>query len=498
MNAICLPLNRLSIAGLLCLLSAMMPPPVVAAEVTQVEQNKLSVSVQHTDIAEVYEMLSRHAQANILLSSGVSGDVSVNLYDVSLEEAIMSVAAAGGYAVQRRNSTYIISKHDDAGKDIAGGLTIVRAFKVQYTPPKDIEEILKKHLSRYGKVTTLEEQKMLVVEDLPDFVAQLEQLIQQLDRQPTQILIEAKILEISLTDTEAYGIDWTKFFKSSGGTGSFGTQGLSAPGAPGLFFSFINDNISIGLDALSSKGRVRTLSTPKLLTLEHQEAEVIIGDRLGYKVTTTINQVTSESIAFIESGVILKVTTFVDQAGQIMMDIHPEVSTGTVTDGIPSIATTEVSTQLLAEDGQTVFIGGLIKNSLSESRNGVPILGDLPVLGRLFSNTNDLSIDTETIVLITPRIIRTPMDMFNISDTPRVDKVDTALQKEAIDINRKFEPREPVEEVGNNPQTNSDSGHCEQRGPSFITSGNCSPVATDMTSGATLFGLFSSDKDEVQ
>ncbi len=493
MNAIYRPSSKLAITILLCVLSSIMLSPVVSADVTKTENNSLSVSVQHTDIAEIYEMLSRHAKANILLSSGVNGDVSVNLYDVTLEEAIMAVAAAGGFAVQRSNGTYIISKHEDAGKDIAGGLTVVRAFKVQYTPPRDIEEIIKKHLSRYGKVTTLAEQRMLVVEDLPDFMVRVEELVRELDRQPTQILIEAKILEISLTDTEAYGIDWTKFFRSSGGTGSFGIQGLSAPGAPGLFFSFINDNISVGLDALSSKGRVRTLSTPKLLTLEHQEAEVIIGDRLGYKVTTTINQVTSESIEFIESGVILKVTTFVDQAGHIMMDIHPEVSTGTVTDGIPSISTTEVSTQLLAEDGQTVLIGGLIKNTLSESRNGVPILGDIPVLGRLFSNSNDLSINTETIVLITPRIIRNAMDMFNLNDKQRVDRIDTSLEKDGIETNRKFEPRASEALPDNNPQTETTAPECEQRGPGFIPARNCQPDPQGMSKNSSLFGFFNAD-----
>ena len=103
-------------------------------------------------------------------------------------------------------------------------------------------------------------------------------------------------------------------------------------------------------------GRVRTLSTPKLLALEHEEAEVIIGDRIGYRVTTTINQVTTESIEFLESGIILNVQPYVDRNGRIMMDIHPEVSTGTITnDGMPNQTTTEVTTQLLADDGQTIF-----------------------------------------------------------------------------------------------------------------------------------------------
>lgn len=471
MNRNCQPYNKRMrrLFALICLLWL----PLAASAVTGTG-DKISISVQHTGINEIFEMLSRQSRVNILLGKGVEGEVSVNLYDVNMDTAIHAVATAGGFAVERSDNSYFITKRDEVGKDIAGGLTRMKAIRVQYSKPRDVEEILKKHLSRHGKITTLEEQKILVVEDLPDFVSRIETLVTELDRQPTQILIEARILEVALTDEDAYGIDWSKFIRSSGGTGAFGVQGLATPGAPGLFFSFINDNISIALDALRSNGRVRTLSTPKLLTLEHKEAEVIIGDRLGYKVTTTINQVTSESVAFIESGVILKVTTFVDHQGRIMLDIHPEVSTGSVTDGIPSITTTEVSTQLLAEDGQTIFIGGLIRNSVSESTSGVPVLGDIPVVGKLFSNKSNLTLDSETIVLITPRIIHDAMDLYDINDESRVRQVDKDLKDHADEINQRFEPAAETEK----PLTEADrpvSSNCQQHGPVFMPGQDCRP-----------------------
>lgn len=150
-----------------------------------------------------------------------------------------------------------------------------------------------------------------------------------------------------------------------------------------------------------------SFALPKLLTIENRESSVIIGDRRGYSVTTTINQVTAESIEFLESGVILRVTPSVDAAGKIMLDIHPEVSTGVVdtTSGIPSQTTTEVSTRMIVYDGQTVFVGGLIKNTVDESRQSVPLLGKIPGIGRLFSNSQKTSLKTETIVFITPTVI---------------------------------------------------------------------------------------------
>jgi type II secretory pathway component GspD/PulD (secretin) len=154
-------------------------------------------------------------------------------------------------------------------------------------------------------------------------------------------------------------------------------------------------------------GRVRALATPSLLAMEHQEAEVIIGDRLGYSVTTTINNVSTESIQFLESGVILKVVPFIDRFGRIMMKIHPEVSTGTINEdtGIPDQATTEVTTHLLVEDGQTIFIGGLIRSNITSGHQGVPILEDIPLLNYFFTKDDNVALNTETIVMITPHII---------------------------------------------------------------------------------------------
>jgi type II secretory pathway component GspD/PulD (secretin) len=181
------------------------------------------------------------------------------------------------------------------------------------------------------------------------------------------------------------------------------------------------------------------LSTPKLLALENQEASVIVGDRRGYAVTTTINQVTSESIEFLESGVILRVTPHVDSEGRVMMDIHPEVSTGVVdANGIPSQTTTEVTTRLLVGSGQTVFIGGLIKQTRTESRKGVPLLGRIPGIGLLFSSREVTSTNTETVVIITPRVIGEINAQWNTKPQSEVEKLDRRLQNRASDIDEEM------------------------------------------------------------
>ncbi len=410
------PARKFLAAGLFCL-------GLAGATATPAHAEKVSININEMPIAEVMDMLSRRHRINILLASGVSGTVSANLYDVEIPQALRMIAEAAGLNVEQRDQGFYLQPRTDSGKYYASGLTQLKTFRIQYSDPLEIQPILEKHLSHYGKITALPERKLLVVEDQPAFLKRIEALLQELDRQPRQILIEAKILEITLRESDAFGIDWTQIL--SGERGTVGTVGL-APGAEGFVVDYLTSDLNVFLNALQTNGRLHTLSTPKILALEDQQAQTVIGDRQGFKVTTSINQVTTESIEFLESGVILKVTPSVDEKGRVMMDIHPEVSTGTVNlQGIPSQTTTEVTTQMLVDSGQTVFIGGLIKHSEELDTRGVPLLSRIPYLGRLFTQQTSSLIRTETIVLITPRVIDPEDRRLSLLSQTREDLIST-------------------------------------------------------------------------
>ena len=391
----------------------------------------ITVTFKNAPIAEAYEMLSKKERVNIILGKGVNATINACLYSVTLDEAVHALADTAGYTVKKRRRGYAILTKDEADDQQT---TIIRTFKIQYSEPNKVKEILSEHKSENGKITVLKDRDLLVVEDVSESIGRIEHLLKEIDKPPQQILIEAKILEIDLDDTETFGLDWTRMFNAAGGTISFGMQGFASKTARGFVAQLPDgDDINFVLNLLSEKGRVHTLSTPKLLALENQEAEVIIGDRQGYAVTTTINQVTSESIEFLESGIILKVIPSVDEQGKILMRIHPEVSTGTISlAGIPSQSTTEVTTDLLAKDGQPIFIGGLIKNTTNRKREGLPILGDIPVMGRLFSSTKDIVENKETIVLITPYIINNKTLAVLNEPIEKVDQVEMTLKENRL------------------------------------------------------------------
>jgi type II secretory pathway component GspD/PulD (secretin) len=230
-------------------------------------------------------------------------------------------------------------------------------------------------------------------------------------------------------------------FSTTDGSGALGVQGLANAASADLFAQYTNSDVDLVLNALKERGRLRTISTPKLLAMEGLEAETVVGTEIGYRVTTTINQVSTESIEFLESGIILKVTPSVDRSGRIMLDIFPEVSTGVVSDdGIPSKATTQVSTRMLVPDGKTVFLGGLIQHQVNNTREGVPGLGDLPVIGGLFSNRAKSITSTEIVVLITPRIVNYAEPQFHEADEMRrVDVIKKIIDEELGATEEKME-----------------------------------------------------------
>jgi type II secretory pathway component GspD/PulD (secretin) len=386
-----------------------------------------SFMFRDTPIAELFEMIARRERINITLGKGVTGNVAVSLYDMTPRDAIFAIAEAGGFQVLTRANGYLVVSPAQAAAETTPTQAMqVRALKVQYSDPALVADILGKYVGRGGKITVLPQRQMIVVEDTPEGMARIVALLREVDVQPRQIMIEAKILEITLDANENFGIDWTRIF-SADGANTIGTTGLAQRGVAGLVFNYVNRNVNVYLSALSNKGRVRTLATPKLLALENQEATTNIGDKLGYRLTTTINNVTSESIQFLETGVILRVTPSVDSDGRIVLRVRPEVSSGSVSAGIPSKKTTEVSTQMVAEDGQSILIAGLIKTSEGRRRIGIPLLGDVPGIGKLFSNNETTGSSTETIVMITPRIVRDARTL--ALEQPSLDKVQRAEQE---------------------------------------------------------------------
>ncbi|MGA9342084.1 MAG: type II secretion system secretin GspD [Rhodanobacteraceae bacterium] len=369
--------------------------------------------------------------------SSTSGNVGQGLHPVTVG-GIGGTGGSGGLSYNRQNSPRPQSKeerstpaHATAG---AGG-----------NKESDI------------RITAVEENNQLLVMSTPLEWDAIQSAIRRLDIAPLQVHIEAKILEVTLTGNLQYGVQWylagligtadgsaqangnyPYAYPPGSGTSytgnshdrhrfSLGATGNVGPtGDGGLFYSFLNKNLEVAINALQTSGQARSLSAPSLVVLNNQEAQINVGTQIPVvqtyispytpvintgtgSSTSGVNNISGAtgSVQYLNTGVQLDVKPRVNPGGLVYMELTQEVSNpGAATaNGNPPINQRQFSTQIAVQSGQTVLLGGLIRDNDSTTDNGIPVLSSIPILGRLFGNTKRSHDRTELIVLITPQVI---------------------------------------------------------------------------------------------
>jgi type II secretory pathway component GspD/PulD (secretin) len=297
--------------------------------------------------------------------------------------------------------------------------TETRIYSLNYTEAEKLKEKLQEILSPIGTFTFDARTNKAMITDLREVLARTDTIIKAIDQPDGQVLIDARIIKVDLTDDLSLGIDWTQIF---GGDLTTRTNfralgdvvGGTATGAGVRIFTTKDDFTQIVIDALKEVTHTETLSNPRIMVANNQEAKILVGTKEAVvTVTTTVpatgSTVSSPEIQFVDVGTKLFVTPNVKRDGNIQMKIRPEVSTSTVetfqTNRIPIVTSTEAETNVLVKSGTTVVIGGLISRGESHEVNQVPLLGSLPVVGRMFRSDVKNDSKTELVVFLTPRII---------------------------------------------------------------------------------------------
>lgn len=363
-----------------------------------------------SDIMEAITLLCKNRGVNVVFGEDVKGEVRVILKDVTFEDAMQAVCESSGLTYSWVGNVIVVE----------GKGTRSRVFRLNYANAKDAQLLVKQALSKTGKIASNDKMKTLLVEDTPYHIARAAEVIEQIDIKPRQVLIEAKIIEVSLRDNWNLGIDWNylavgtelqNLLDDATAAGTMQTAGFArqlSTGLDGFFFTFSNDKLSMMLDALETKTDAKTLAAPRIMVLNNEKAEIMVGDRFGYKVLQTTETATLETVEFLDTGVKLTIEPKISDVGFVILEVHPEVSTGEVVDGLPSKKTSEATTHLLVKDGQTALIGGLMKSERSIINSQVPFFGSIPVLGYLFKKKESRVFRDEIIVLLTPTIIEEP------------------------------------------------------------------------------------------
>lgn len=430
-----------------------LPPPGGEVPVT--------LHVDDIDIRKALEMISRQANASIVVSPGVTGKVTVDFQNMPLNKALDAITRINNAEVQKRDGILYISTVTEARKIEARNLP-VRIYHLQYVRAADMLIMVKPLLSTEGgaKTGVSPESKVgltsttpsvaqtgsigstsdikaggndnaggefLIITDYEEVLKRVDAAITEMDVQPIQVMIEAVIVQVKLSKNMELGASFGIVDSSGKALGVIGDGALinaSTGFSPatvvtsagkvvggfagdtyGLKYGFIGSNVTGYIQALEGAGETKVLAAPRLWVLNKQSAQVHLGKMLGYATTTVTTTGNTQDVKYMSVGTQLRIRPFVSDDGMIRMEVHPERSSGAVdSNGIPQTAVSQVTSNVLVRDGQTMVIGGLIDNDTEQSWTGLPFLSRIPWLGYLFRHTTDTTDKVELVVIITPRI----------------------------------------------------------------------------------------------
>lgn len=267
----------------------------------------------------------------------------------------------------------------------------------------------------------------LVIYATPDEYQSISAALEKLDIVPLQVMIEATIIEVTLNDTLKYGVEW--FFSSGNSEVSFSSLATGVVGSlfPGFSYLFASDDIRVVVNALSRVTDVKVISSPQLMVLDNEKAKLQVGDQVPI-VTRRSQEVTDpgapliNEVEYRDTGVILDIVPRVNASGLVVLDITQEVSDVAQTEDptiTPTIQQRRIASTVAINSGETVALGGLIRDINDNSVSGVPVVSEIPLLGNLFKTTSDVVRRTELLVLLTPRVIRDRVDARIVTDELR-------------------------------------------------------------------------------
>ncbi|WP_170984555.1 type II secretion system secretin GspD [Rhodoligotrophos defluvii] len=253
-------------------------------------------------------------------------------------------------------------------------------------------------------------------------------MLARLDILPLQVLIEATVAEVTLTGDLNYGVEW--FLKSGKFEASFSSlaSGAVAPTFPGFNLFFDSIDASVVLTALSKITDVKVISSPKLMVLDNQSARLQVGDQVPVATQSAVSTIDPDapivnSISLLDTGIILEVRPTVNAGGLVSLQIMQEVSDATVTRSSnidsPTIQKRKVESRLAVQSGETVALAGLIRDRTERGKTGIPLLSDIPGVGTLFSMSKNHGERTELLVLLTPRVVRDPLEIRQLTQDIR-------------------------------------------------------------------------------
>jgi general secretion pathway protein D len=379
-------------------------------------QRPITLEFRDTDLKAVFELISRTTGINFFFDKDIRPDLRATVFvrDTPIEDVIRFVLVTNQLERKVLNQNTLLIYPNTPAKIKDYQELVTRSFYLNHADVKTTATLIK-GMVKTKDVFIDEKLKLLVMRDTPDAIRMAEKLIAAQDIAESEVMLEVEVLEVASNALTELGIRYPDQLTASV-VGSGGAGTLTLPefqNRNSSLYSFSVTNPLLVLNLKQQNGRANTLANPRIRVKDGQKARVHIGDKVPV-ITTTLSATSfvSESVSYLDVGLKLDVEPSISLSNEVGIKIGLEVSnivreikssSGTLT---YQIGTRNAATTLHLRDGETQILAGLISDDDRKTADKVPGLGDLPLLGRLFSSHRDTSTKSEIVLLITPRILR--------------------------------------------------------------------------------------------
>ena len=432
-------------------------------EITVGSFGQVDLHVKELEVSQVLQLLSLQSQRNIIASRNVAGSISADLYGVDFYEALDAILHTNGFGYEEKGNLIFVytTAELEAIKESQRKVTH-RIYRLNYITAADASAFVTPLLSEAGSLSVSADvgagfqpsigdggansyahTDTIIIHDYAEHVDEIVAVLQELDKRPKQVLVEATILQASLTENNAFGVDLSvladfavsRFLDPLGvvdevisgttplnnGSAAFSTSvGNTQTGSGGIKVGVVTHGVAAFIRALDDVTDTTVIANPKMLVLNRQKADLLVGGKQGYLSSTSTDTATTQTVEFLEIGTQLTLRPFISQDDFVRLELRPSVSDGSVSvlggSVIPNTTNQELTTNVVVRNGQTVVMGGLFKEDMTVQRNQVPGLGDIPILGTLFKGRDDTVNRDEVIFLITPTIIKDERKLSRIGE----------------------------------------------------------------------------------
>ncbi len=381
--------------------------------------DKLSLDVQNGDLGSLIQEIADLSSTELVIYGRLDGEVNARLSGIALDEGLALILAGTRYTFVRKGNTMLIGDRF-AGNQTGQTLGTSKLVHLMHIKADEVPKIFPRNIAAQA-ITVVKEQNALLLSGTSEEIVQIEEFLRTVDIPTPQVALDVLIVEYTREIGRDLGFKFSgnhakapangNYFSFPEGefnrSGEMAKELLESVFGSKTFITNLPDDFMMTLRLLEEQKRAKVLAQPTVTVLNGNKAMIDVGSVSYFKVVGGTTDNPTSNFRPINSGIIVNITPWISQSGQITAEVSPEISNTTTinSDGYPDISRRAITTTVRIDDGKTVVLGGLLKSEEQTSHKQIPILGDIPLIGNLFKTTAKRQVQTNLVIYITPRIL---------------------------------------------------------------------------------------------